>query len=83
MVTVTDYPAGTKGTLLFVFFKCTFHIGHASWCGYGEWYTDVFIKEAQIGTRLEESNLEATQCVWSFRAFYNSGGQGIEAFVFL
>lgn len=45
----------------------------------------MFIKEAQIGTTLEESNLEAaedTQCMWSFRAFYNSGGQGIEVFVF-
>ena len=54
--------------------------------GLGEWHNYVFIKEAPIGTAPEESNLEVTQDtqrVWPFRAFYNSGGQGIYVFVSL
>lgn len=48
--------------------------------GLGEWHTYVFIKEAQIDSALEGSNLEVTQDtqrVGSCRAFYNSGGQDI------
>lgn len=54
--------------------------------GLEEWHPYMFIKEAQIGTALQESNLEVTQdtqCVWSFRAFYNSGGQDIFVLVSL